>query len=314
MHELLKTDKAIPFMRFAKPASALSILFVVLAFASLFTKGLNWGLDFTGGTIIEVAFEQTIELPKVRDVLETQGIEGATVQNFGSSRDVLIRLAPEEGLQAQQQGDKVLTAVKTLGDAQIKRVEFVGPAVGQELAEQGGLAILAALLCILAYISFRFEWRLSAGAVLALAHDVMVTLGFFSFFQWEFDLTVLAAVMTVVGYSLNDTIVVFDRVRENFRKLRRGDTAEILDVSMTETLSRTLITSGTTLVVVVALFLKGGTLIHGFATALLIGIGFGTYSSVYVASAFAMFIGIKREHMMPTQVDKEGADQPEIMP
>lgn len=314
MHELLKTDKAIPFMRFAKPASALSILFVVLAFASLFIKGLNWGLDFTGGTIIEVAFEQTIELPKVRDVLETQGIEGATVQNFGSSRDVLIRLAPEEGLQAQQQGDKVLTAVKTLGDAQIKRVEFVGPAVGQELAEQGGLAILAALLCILAYISFRFEWRLSAGAVLALAHDVIVTLGFFSFFQWEFDLTVLAAVMTVVGYSLNDTIVVFDRVRENFRKLRRGDTAEILDVSMTETLSRTLITSGTTLVVVVALYLKGGTLIHGFATALLIGIGFGTYSSVYVASAFAMFIGIKREHMMPTQVDKEGADQPEIMP
>lgn len=314
MHELFKTDKAIPFMRFAKPASALSILFVVLAFASLFTKGLNWGLDFTGGTIIEVAFEQTIELPKVRDVLETQGIEGATVQNFGSSRDVLIRLAPEEGLQAQQQGDKVLTAVKTLGDAQIKRVEFVGPAVGQELAEQGGLAILAALLCILAYISFRFEWRLSAGAVLALAHDVIVTLGFFSFFQWEFDLTVLAAVMTVVGYSLNDTIVVFDRLRENFRKLRRGDTAEILDVSMTETLSRTLITSGTTLVVVVALYLKGGTLIHGFATALLIGIGFGTYSSVYVASAFAMFIGIKREHMMPTQVDKEGADQPEIMP
>ncbi|EOD55242.1 protein translocase subunit SecF [Aeromonas molluscorum] len=314
MHELLKTDKAIPFMRFAKPASALSILFVVLAFASLFTKGLNWGLDFTGGTIIEVAFEQTIELPKVRNVLESKGIEGATVQNFGSSRDVLIRLAPEEGLQAQQQGDKVLTAVKTLGDAQIKRVEFVGPAVGQELAEQGGLAILAALLCILAYISFRFEWRLSAGAVLALAHDVIVTLGFFSFFQWEFDLTVLAAVMTVVGYSLNDTIVVFDRVRENFRKLRRGDTAEILDVSMTETLSRTLITSGTTLVVVVALFLKGGTLIHGFATALLIGIGFGTYSSVYVASAFAMFIGIKREHMMPTQVDKEGADQPDIMP
>ncbi|MFM4704298.1 protein translocase subunit SecF [Aeromonas bivalvium] len=314
MHELLKTDKAIPFMRFAKPASALSILFVVLAFASLFTKGLNWGLDFTGGTIIEVGFEQTVELPKVREVLESQGIEGATVQNFGSSRDVLIRLAPEEGLQAQQQGDKVLTAVKTLGSAQIKRVEFVGPAVGQELAEQGGLAILVALLCILAYISFRFEWRLSAGAVLALAHDVIVTLGFFSFFQWEFDLTVLAAVMTVVGYSLNDTIVVFDRVRENFRKLRRGDTAEILDASMTETLSRTLITSGTTLVVVVALFLKGGTLIHGFATALLIGIGFGTYSSVYVASAFAMFIGIKREHMMPTQVEKEGADQPDVLP
>ncbi|WP_458734570.1 protein translocase subunit SecF [Zobellella taiwanensis] len=310
MFEILKTKAPIRFMHYSKPATVLSLVLIALCFFSLFTRGLNWGLDFTGGTVVEVAFEQAVELDGVRDSLAGAGLPGATVQHFGTSRDLLIRLAPQEQVDVQQQGEAVLAAMQQLSpSAEMKRLEFVGPAIGKELAEQGGLAILVALLCILVYVGMRFEWRLASGAVLSLAHDVIITLGVFSWLQIEVDLTIVAALLTVVGYSLNDTIVVFDRVRENFRRVRDTTTAQVFDEAITDTLSRTLITSATTLVVVVALFLKGGALIHGFATALLLGIGFGTYSSIYIASAWAMLLGVQREHMLPVQVEKEGADQ-----
>ncbi|AEY01059.1 protein-export membrane protein SecF [Oceanimonas sp. GK1] len=314
MFEILKTKEPLPFMRFSKGATVLSLVLIALCFFSLATRGLNWGLDFTGGTVVEVAFEQAVELDAVRARLDQSGLAGATVQHFGTSRDLLIRMPPQEGANVQQQGEAVIAAMQQLSaNAEMKRLEFVGPAIGKELAEQGGLAILVALLCILLYVGMRFEWRLASGAVLSLAHDVIITLGVFSWLQIEVDLTIVAALLTVVGYSLNDTIVVFDRVRENFRRVREATTARVFDEAITDTLSRTLITSATTLVVVVALFMKGGALIHGFATALLLGIGFGTYSSIYIASAWAMLLGVKREHMLPPQVEKEGADQESLM-
>lgn len=306
MFQLLKPGHVIPFMRLALPATIFSCCVILLCVFSLATRGLNWGLDFTGGTIVEVNFPEPANLDAVRSALNGQHIEGAVVQHFGSTRDVLIRLAPKGDVNQQQLATAVTTAAKQVAaDAKLTRIEFVGPAVGAELAQSGFMAIVASLLCILAYVGFRFEWRMATGAVLSLAHDVLVTLGVFSWFQFEFDLTVLAAVLTVVGYSLNDTIVVFDRVRENARRLRKGEMREIIDISMTETLSRTLITSGTTLFTVVALFVMGGALIHGFATALLIGIGFGTYSSIYVASAWAMYLKVKREHLLPVEVEKD---------
>ncbi|WP_108651595.1 protein translocase subunit SecF [Dongshaea marina] len=310
MFQILKPGRTIPFMRFAVPASVFSLILVVLAVASICIKGFNWGLDFTGGTVIEISFSHAADLPGVREVLKEKGVD-ALVQNYGTSRDIMIRMAPSKDLKAAQQGQQLMDAVQSkYPSATLKQMEFVGPSVGKQLAWQGGLAVLVALLCILMYVSMRFEWRLALGAVLALAHDVIITVGIFSFFHIEFDLTVLAAVLTVVGYSLNDTIVVFDRVRENFRRLRKGDSVRIIDVSMTETLSRTLITSATTLVVVISLYVWGGAMIHNFSLLLVIGIGFGTYSSIYVASAFAMFLGVKREHLMPPKVEKEGADLP----
>lgn len=311
MFEILKTTKPIRFMQHAKLTTGFSLVLIVLCFVSLFTKGLNWGLDFTGGTVVEVAFEQSVELDTIRQQLEDSGLAGATVQNFGSSRDVLIRLAPQAGVNVQQQGEAVLASMQEISpSASMSRLEFVGPAIGKELAEQGGLAILVALLCIMIYVGVRFEWRLASGAVIALAHDVIITLGVFSVMQLEVDLTIVAALLTVVGYSLNDTIVVYDRVRENLRRVRENvSTMDIFNEAITETLSRTLITSFTTLVVVIALFVKGGALIHGFATALLLGIGFGTYSSIFIASAWAMMLGVTREHMLPPQIEKEGADQ-----
>lgn len=309
MFQLLKPGHVIPFMRLAFPATIMSLAIIAFCIFSLATRGLNWGLDFTGGTIVELNYEQPVELNVVRTALVEQKIEGAVVQFFGSTRDVLIRLAPKGDVSQQQLATAVTTAGKTVSESvKLTRMEFVGPAVGAELAQNGFMAIVASLLCILAYVGFRFEWRMATGAVLSLAHDVLVTLGVFSWFQFEFDLTVLAAVMTVVGYSLNDTIVVFDRVRENARRLRKGDMREIIDISMTETLSRTLITSGTTLFTVVALFVMGGPLIHGFAMALLIGIGFGTYSSIYVASAWAMYLKVRREHLLPVEVSKDDSE------
>ena len=309
MFQLFKPGHVIPFMRLAFPATLLSLAIIAFCIFSLATRGLNWGLDFTGGTIVELNYEQPVELNAVRTALVEQKIEGAVVQFFGSTRDVLIRLAPKGEVSQQQLATAVTTAGTAVSESvKLTRMEFVGPAVGAELAQSGFMAIVASLLCILAYVGFRFEWRMATGAVLSLAHDVLVTVGIFSWFQFEFDLTVLAAVMTVVGYSLNDTIVVFDRVRENARRLRKGDMREIIDISMTETLSRTLITSGTTLFTVVALFVMGGPLIHGFATALLIGIGFGTYSSIYVASAWAMYLKVRREHLLPVEVSKDDSE------
>lgn len=314
MFQIFKPGHVIPFMRLAMPATILSLCIILVCVVSLATRGLNWGLDFTGGTIVELNFEKPTELNDVRAALVAQKIDGAVVQYFGSTRDVLIRMAPKDTVNQQQLATAITTASKSIAEnTKMTRMEFVGPAVGAELAQSGFMAIVASLLCILAYIGFRFEWRMATGAVLSLAHDVIVTLGVFSWFQLEFDLTVLAAVLTVVGYSLNDTIVVFDRVRENARRLRKGEMREIIDISMTETLSRTLITSGTTLFTVVALFTMGGPLIHGFATALLIGIGFGTYSSIYVASAWAMYLKVRREHLLPVEVPKDDKEQIESL-
>ncbi|MBW0282081.1 protein-export membrane protein SecF [Shewanella xiamenensis] len=315
MLEILSLKRTVNFLRHALPISIMSAILVLGSLVSLATKGINWGLDFTGGTVVEMEFTQPVDLNVLRTKLSSPELDGAIVQNFGSSRDVLVRLSVKEGVSSDAQVKSVMTAAQQVdADVQQKRVEFVGPQVGKELAEQGGLAVLVALICIMIYVSFRFEWRLAAGSVAALAHDVIVTLGVFSVFQLEFDLTVLAGVLTVVGYSLNDTIVVFDRIRENFLKMRKSDPEEVVNVSITQTMSRTIITTGTTLVTVVALFLKGGTMIHGFATALLLGIFVGTYSSIYVASFLAIKLGICREHMMPVEIEKEGADQPPMMP
>ncbi len=310
MRELLNANKVVDFMRWSKFAFIFSLIMIMGSIATISTKGLNWGLDFTGGTLIEVSFKEPANLPLIRESLEKAGFGDAVVQNFGTARDVMVRLQPREGVKGEVLGNQILDALKdgTAQSVEMRRIEFVGPNVGDELAEDGGMAILIALLCILLYVSLRFEWRLAAGAVLSLAHDIIITVGIFSVLQVEVDLTIVAALLTVVGYSLNDTIVVFDRIRENFRKMRKGSPAEIMNCSISQTLSRTLITSGTTLFVVIALFAQGGSMIHGFALALLIGITIGTYSSIYVASALALKLGITREHLMPTPVEKEGEE------
>jgi len=315
MFELIKSTKTINFIKYSKPATWLSMLLIVVAIGSLSVKWINWGLDFTGGTLIEVGFEQPANLAELRTNLSAADFPDAIVQHFGSSHDVMIRLAPREGVKGEVIGTQVLNALNSadFGEVDMRRIEFVGPNVGDELAEDGGIAIIIALLCIMVYVSMRFEWRLAAGSVLALAHDIILTLGVFSLFQIEFDLTVLAALLAVVGYSLNDTIVVFDRIRENFRLIVTATPEEIVNQSLTQTLSRTIITSCTTIFVLISLFIFGGALIHGFATALLIGIGVGTYSSIYVASSLALSLGISREHMIPEVVEKEGADQAPLM-
>jgi len=315
MFQILSIKGTINFLRHAVPVSVLSLILVLGSLTSLATNGINWGLDFTGGTVVELEFSSAANLEALRAELSSVETDGAVVQNFGSSRDVLTRLPVKQGVATDTQVSHVMDAALKL-DPQVvqKRVEVVGPQIGKELAEQGGLAVLVSLICILIYVSFRFEWRLALGAVAALAHDVIITLGVFSILQLDFDLTVLAGILTVVGYSLNDTIVVFDRIRENFLKMRKGEPEEIVNTSITQTMSRTIITTGTTLVVVVALFLKGGTMIHGFAAALLMGIFVGTFSSIYVASFLAIKLGINREHMMPVEVEKEGADHDPLMP
>jgi preprotein translocase subunit SecF len=314
MFQIMKADKLIDFMRWSKSAFILSMVCIAASIFSLSTNWLNWGLDFTGGTLIEVGFEQPADLEQVRASLDAEGFGDATVQNFGSSRDVMVRLRPREDAQGEKLGNQILAALEkgTGEQVEMRRIEFVGPNVGDELAEAGGLAIIVSLICILIYVSMRFEWRLAAGAVMALAHDVILTLGIFSLLQIEVDLTIVAALLTVVGYSLNDTIVVFDRIRENFRKMRKGEPTDVINQSVSQTLSRTLITSLTTLFVVIALYTQGGAMIHGFATALLLGITIGTYSSIYVASALALNLGIQREHLMPPQVEKEGAEFDEM--
>ena len=303
-------------MTYRKAALIFSLLLMVGSIVSLATNKLNFGLDFTGGTLIEVGFEQAADLNKIRAVMESNGFDDAVVKFYGSSRDVVIRLATREGVKAEMLGNQVLDLLQsgTGQNIDMRRIEFVGASVGDELAEQGGLAMLTALICILVYVAFRFEWRFALGSVIALFHDVLLTLGLFSVLQLEFDLTVLAAILAVIGYSLNDTIVVSDRIRENFRKIRVGGPEEVINISLTQTLSRTVITSITTLLVLAALFFKGGALIHGFATALLLGVFVGTYSSVYVASSVALALGISKEDLIPEVIEKEGADQEEMRP
>jgi preprotein translocase subunit SecF len=314
--QILQLKDTVAFMSYRKAALLLSIVLMLASVVSLATNKLNFGLDFTGGTLIEVGFEKTADLNKIRAIMEANGFDDAVVKFYGSSRDVVIRLATREGVKAEMLGNQVLDILQagTGVTIDMRRIEFVGASVGDELAEQGGLAMLTALICILVYVAFRFEWRFALGSVIALFHDVLLTLGLFSVLQLEFDLTVLAAILAVIGYSLNDTIVVSDRIRENFRKVRVGTPEEIINISLTQTLSRTVITSITTLLVLAALFFQGGALIHGFATALLLGVFVGTYSSVYVASSVALALGISKEDLIPEVIEKEGADQEQMTP
>ncbi len=311
MFEIFKSKSAVKFMEWRSVAIAFSAFMVIASIAFIGVNKLNLGLDFTGGTVIEVGYSDEANLKDIRTLLKSNGFEDAIVQSFGSTRDVLVRLAPRNDVKAETIGSQVLSLLSdnTTQKVEMRRIEFVGPKVGDELAEKGGLAMLAALICIMIYVSMRFEWRFALGAVVALAHDVLLTIGLFALLQIEFDLTVLAAILAVIGYSLNDTIVVSDRIRENFRKLRSGSPSEIINISLTQTMSRTLITSITTIIVLLALFFKGGALIHGFATALLFGVFVGTYSSIYVASAVALALGITKEDLMPVEVEKEGEDQ-----
>jgi preprotein translocase subunit SecF len=313
--QILQLKETVAFMKYRKVAMFFSAILMAIAVFSLATNKLNFGLDFTGGTLIEVGFEQPADLKSIRTLMQNNGHEDAKVQLYGSSRDVVIRLGLREGVKAEMLGSEIL-GLLTEGTGQkvdMRRIEFVGASVGDELAEQGGLAMLTALICILVYVAFRFEWRFAIGSVVALFHDVLLTLGLFSILGLEFDLTVLAAILAVIGYSLNDTIVVSDRIRENFRKMRDNDAEGIINISLTQTLSRTFITSITTLLVLAALFFKGGALIHGFATALLFGVFVGTYSSIYVASLVALGLGISREDLIPEVIEKEGEDQEEMM-
>ncbi len=308
--------KVVDFMRWDTLAFIISGLLIMASVAIVAVKGFNWGLDFTGGTVIEINLEKPAELDNLRESLVKAGFQEPLVQNFGSSRDVMVRMAPVEGPAGQELGNKVLTVINetTQQNATVKRIEFVGPTVGSDLAQAGAMALLSALIAILIYIGFRFEWRLALGTVLALAHDVIITCGILSLFKVEIDLTIVASLMSVIGYSLNDKIVVSDRIRENFRKIRRGSSYDITNVSLTQTLSRTLITSLTTLAMILILFIFGGALLKGFSLTMLIGVAIGTVSSIYVSSALALKLGMKREHLIQQKVEKEGADQPSILP
>ena len=296
----------IPFMKWRWVAIALSGLAIVTAVASLSFQQLNWGLDFTGGTLIEVAYSDSADLSSIRSVLAEEGYEGAVVVSFGTDRDVLVRLP--DGY-SDEQGALMVDKLRNSTDMaiELRRIEFVGPQVGDELRDDGGIAMLTALGLVMLYVAFRFQIKFALGAVFALAHDVIVTLGFFSLTGLEFDLTVLAALLAVVGYSLNDTIVVSDRIRENLRKIRRAEAIDVINISLTETLGRTLVTSLTTLLVLAALALFGGEMIFGFAVALLVGVTVGTYSSMYVASTTLLQLGLSREDVMVPE--REGADQ-----
>lgn len=331
--EFLKRDTRIDFIGRRRIAALISISVIVIVLLSLFFRGLNLGIDFTGGTLVEVSYSSSVNTEEVRTNLRRSGLDGVVVQYFGTSRDVLIRLPADPEVDAAESSSLIISSLRepygeilaqssendsqrcvfqdgTTGDCtvQMRRVEFVGPQVGGELTEKGGLAMLYALIGILAYVAWRFEWRFALGAVIALVHDVVVTVGIFSLLGLEFSLPVLAAVLAVIGYSLNDTIVVFDRIRENFRKMRKGTIVEIMNSAINQTLRRTLLTSLTTLLVVVTLILLGGEIIKGFAVALFIGILVGTYSSIFVASPVVLSLRITRDDMLLIKKEGEEAD------
>ena len=331
--EFLKRDTRIDFIGRRRIAALISISVIVIVLSSLFFRGLNLGIDFTGGTLVEVSYSSSVNTEEVRTNLRRSGLDGVVVQYFGTSRDVLIRLPADPEVDAAESSSLIISSLRepygetlaqssendsqrcvfqdgTTGDCtvQMRRVEFVGPQVGGELTEKGGLAMLYALIGILAYVAWRFEWRFALGAVIALVHDVVVTVGIFSLLGLEFSLPVLAAVLAVIGYSLNDTIVVFDRIRENFRKMRKGTIVEIMNSAINQTLRRTLLTSLTTLLVVVTLILLGGEIIKGFAVALFIGILVGTYSSIFVASPVVLSLRITRDDMLLIKKEGEEAD------
>jgi len=307
MRSIIK-DTEYDFLSKGRQALIGSGIVCVIALLSLVFLGLNLGLDFTGGTLIEVSYPEAVELAEVREALAEAGYGDAVAQHFGTSSDVLIRVAPREGLNSAAISSDILRVLEAQqSGVEMRRVEFVGPQVGDELVEDGGLAMLYALIGIMLYVTLRFEWRLALGTIVATIHDVIITLGIFSLFRVEFDLTVLAAVLAVIGYSVNDSVVVLDRIRENFRRIRRGNALKIMNVSINQTLSRTLMTSLTTLLAVIVLFLLGGPAIRNFSLALIIGVLVGTYSSVYIASATALELGVSREDLLPKA--KEEVDE-----
>jgi preprotein translocase subunit SecF len=307
--EFFRISRDIPFMRHALALNAVSLLLFVAAVVFLAVRGLHFSIEFTGGTVMEVAYPQTAEIQKVRDTVGGLGFSEVQVQNFGSSRDVMIRLSPDAGVTSTQQSERVMAALKANDPGvELRRVEFVGPQVGKELATDGALALLFVIIGIMIYLAFRFEWKFSVAAIVANLHDVIIILGFFAAFQWEFSLSVLAAVLAVLGYSVNESVVIFDRIRETFRKQRRMDTPQVIDHAITSTISRTMITHGSTLMMVLAMLFFGGPTLHYFALALAIGILFGIYSSVFVAAAVAMWLGVKREDLVKPVKKKDGTE------
>ena len=306
--EFFKIRRDIPFMRHALVFNVISFATFALAVFFLITRGLHLSVEFTGGTLMEVNYTQAADVGKIRDTVAGLGFTDVQVQNFGTSRDVMIRLPAQKGVSTAQQSEKVLSALKAANpEVTLRRTEFVGPQVGDELAHDGLKALAMVVLGIVVYLAFRFEWKYAVAAIIANLHDVVIILGFFAFFQWEFSLAVLAAVLAVLGYSVNESVVIFDRIRENFRRYRKMSTIEIIDNAITSTISRTIITHGSTQIMVLSMLLFGGPTLFYFALALTIGILFGIYSSVFVAAAIAMWLGIKREDLVKAQT-KKGED------
>ena len=305
--EFFKIKKDIPFMKNALVFNAISFVTFLLAVFFLFSRGLHLSVEFTGGTVMEVSYTQAADVSKVRGLVAGLGFNDVQVQNFGSTRDVMIRLPAQAGVSSAQQSDRVMAALKTDNqEATMRRTEFVGPQVGEELATDGLKALAFVVVGIMLYLAVRFEWKFAVAAVIANLHDVIIILGFFAFFQWEFSLAVLAAVLAVLGYSVNESVVIFDRIRENFRRFRKLNTVEIIDNAITSTISRTIIPHGCTQIMVLSMLLFGGETLHYFAMALTIGICFGIYSSVFVAAAIAMWLGIQREDLIKAPVKKDG--------
>ncbi len=309
--EFFRFKRNIPFMSWRRTGAVISIVTFLLSIFFIATKGLNLGVDFTGGTVLEINYQQTADLDKIRNVLTDLGMSDASVQNFGTSRDVLIRLPLKPGISTSQLSETVLDALKKSDSSvEMKRVEFVGPQVGQELLENGALALLFVSLGIVAYLAMRFEWKFGVAGIIANMHDVVIIVGCFAFFQWEFSLTVLAAILAILGYSVNESVVIFDRIRENFRKYRKASLTEVIDSAITQTMSRTIITHGSTQMVVVAMLLFGGEVLYYFSLALTIGILFGIYSSIMVGSSIIMLLGVKREDLVKLEkkpLENDGA-------
>ena len=309
--ELFRIRKDIPFMKHALILNAISIITFVLAVFFLVTKGLHLSVEFTGGTVMEVAYSQPADLEKVRKSIQDQGYSDVTVQNFGTSRDVMIRMPVQKGVTSAQQSETVLAALKAQdADVTLRRTEFVGPSVGEELVTNGLLALVVVMVGIIVYLAFRFEWKFGVAAAFANFHDVVIILGFFAFFQWEFSLAVLAGVLAVLGYSVNESVVVFDRIRETFRKQRKMDTPAVINHAITSTMSRTVITHASTEAMVLAMFFFGGPSLHYFSLALTIGILFGIYSSIFVGAAIVMWLGVKREDLVRTAKKEEDPNDP----
>ncbi|MEJ8568547.1 protein translocase subunit SecF [Elongatibacter sediminis] len=322
--KLLKEKTRYDFLKFSSAAVIVSAALIVLSIGSLATRGLNFGLDFTGGTLIEVSYPKAPRIADVRDNLESQGFGDAVVQTFGAATDIVVRIPPRDTDSEDSAGSteesnaelstEVLAALQqnVEGTVEMRRVEFVGPQVGQDLTEQGILAVVYALIGIFIYVMFRFQWRFSVGAVVAVVHDILISMGLLSLLQIEFDLTVVAALLAVIGYSLNDTIVLFDRIRENFPRMRKSLPRDVINASINEVLSRTIMTSLTTLLVLIALFIFGGQIIHAFAYTLIVGVVIGTYSSIYVASTSLLFLGVSKYDLL--EVEKEGANAVDSRP